>query len=313
MHSLPRWNSRLTFYFAVLSLLVPGLLVSGCSTSPRPSPTPGEKKLSIVASFYPVYLDVLQLTKDVPGVDATLLVPPSTGCLHDYALTGGDMKTLTGADVLVVNGGGMEGFLTQLATDFSGLTVIESSQGIVPVLDPLGATDPHVWTSPKSASIQLSNIARGLAEADPAHAVLYAANATRYGEALAALDRRAETVFAPYVGTHVLAGHSSFLYFARDYGFEVIGLFGLDDGQTVGTGELSRMIDAAKTLPGSLIVSDPQYPAIAGETVARETGLQACVFDSVAGGTLEGAAALNDYLDRMNANLDRLVQALESR
>lgn len=313
MHSLSRWNSRLSVYCAVLALLVPAILVSGCSTSPRPSPTSGEKTLSIVASFYPVYLDVLQLTKDIPGVDVTLLVPPSTGCLHDYALTGGDMKTLTGADVLVVNGGGMEGFLTQLATDFPRLVVIESSRGIVPVLDPLGATDPHVWTSPKSASVQLSNIAQDLAAADPVHAALYSANATRYGEALAALDRRAETLLAPYAGTHVLAGHSSFLYFARDYGFDVIGLFGLDDGQTVGTGELSRMIDAAKALPGSLIVSDPQYPAIAGETVARETGLQACVFDSVAGGTLEGSAALDDYLDRMNANLDRLVKTLEAR
>lgn len=313
MHTRSRSKSRLGARFAGVALLASCLFASGCGTSPRPSPTPGEKNLSILASFYPVYIDALQLTKGVPGVDVTLLVPPSTGCLHDYELTGGDMKKLTGADVLVVNGGGMEGFLTQLATDFPGLAVIESSQGIVPVLDPNGATDPHVWTSPKSAAVQLSNIARGLAAADPAHAALYAANAARYGEALADLDHRAETRLAPYHGDGVLAGHSSFLYFARDYGFEVIGLFGLDDGQTVGTGTLARMIDAAKAFPASLVVTDPQYPAVAGGTVVRETGLPTCLFDSVAGGTLEGSAALSDYLDRMNANLDRLVQALEAR
>jgi zinc transport system substrate-binding protein len=317
MRTQPRSSSRsmtrTASRFAGLALLVSSLLASGCVAPTTAAPSGEDAPLSIVASFYPVYIDVLQLAKDVPGVSVTLLVPPSTGCLHDYALTSGDMKALTAADILVVNGGGMEGFLTQLATDFPGLTVVESSKGIDLVLDPTGATDPHIWTSPKSAAVQLSNIAAGLIAADPAHADLYAANASRYSAELDALDRRAATRLAPYRGTHVLAGHSSFLYFARDYGFDMIGLFGLDDGQTVGTLELSRMIDAAKALPGTLIVTDPQYPAIAGDTVVRETGLPTCVFDSVASGTLEGPAAMNDYLDRMDANLDRIIQALEAR
>jgi len=110
----------------------------------------------------------------------------------------------------------------------------------------------------------------------------------------------------------MLSGHSSFLYFARDYGFEVLGIFGLDDGQTIGSGELARMIDAAKTQSASLIVTDPQYPAVVGETIARETGLPSCVFDAVAGGTLLGEAARDDYLNRMDANLERLLKALEA-
>ena len=309
----PQWKPFVIACIACVLLLGSVLLGSGCTAAPTAAPSGEEAPLSIVASFYPVYIDVLQLAKDVPGVSVTLLVPPSTGCLHDYSLTSGDMKALTVADVLVVNGGGMEGFLTQLATDFPALAVVESSKGIDLLLDPTGATDPHIWTSPKSAAVQLSNIARGLAASDPSHAALYTANAERYGAELTALDQKAVSLLAPFRGTHVLAGHSSFLYFARDYGFDVIGLFGLDDGQTVGTLELSRMIDAAKALPGTLVVTDPQYPAVAGGTVVRETGLPTCVFDSVAGGTLEGPAAMNDYLDRMDANLDRLVQALEAR
>jgi len=32
-----------------------------------------------------------------------------TGCLHDYQLTPDDLKTLSGASVFIVNGGGSDG------------------------------------------------------------------------------------------------------------------------------------------------------------------------------------------------------------
>jgi len=303
----------------VLSALVAGglllaSLLAGCDgrASATPTPTGGAPAFTVVASFYPVYIAALQLTKDVPGVDVVLLAPPSTGCLHDYSLTSGDMVKLSGADVLFVNGDGMENFLTGVATDFPKLRVIEASRGIATVTGPDGAPDPHVWATPKGAAAQLANLAAGLALADPAHATLYASNESRYGALLAALDRAVEALLAPFRGAKMLAGHSSFLYFARDYGIGVLGIFGLDDGQAVGTGTLARMIDDAKAQKASLIVTDPQFPAIAGETVARETGLPLCIFDSVAGGTLTGPAARDEYLTRMDANLERLAQALEA-
>ncbi len=293
---------------AAAVLVAASALLGGCAA---PSPTP-DGRFAIVASFYPVYLDALQLAKDVPGVDVALLAPPDTGCLHDYALTGGDMARLAAADVLVANGDGMEGFLDKVAHDLPDLAVIRSAEGIPPLTDPsTGEPDPHVWSSPKGAAVQMRAIAAGLAAADPAHAALYAANADRYGAQLDALDRRAAETLSPYRGARVLAGHASFLAFARDYGFTVAGIFGLDDGQTIGAGALAAMIADAKENPTAAIILDPQFPAVAGDTIARETGLPECIFDSVVTGAKSGAGAMDDYLDRMDENLDRLIAALE--
>ena len=65
---------------------------------------------TVVTSFYPIYLFALNLLDGVDGVEVTNLTEPTTGCLHDYQLQTGDMKTLARADAFLINGAGMEGF-----------------------------------------------------------------------------------------------------------------------------------------------------------------------------------------------------------
>ena len=89
----------------IVSLLVlVCFAVTGCS---KPQPA-ARKNITIVTSFYPMYIDVINITKDVDGVEVINMTKPQTGCLHDYQLTTEDMKTLEKADVLVANGAGME-------------------------------------------------------------------------------------------------------------------------------------------------------------------------------------------------------------
>ena len=68
-------------------------------------------KLKIVTSFYPMYVDAINITKNIDDVEVINLTKPQTGCLHDYQLTTEDMKTLEKADIFIVNGLGMENFL----------------------------------------------------------------------------------------------------------------------------------------------------------------------------------------------------------
>ena len=72
--------------------------------------TMGAAPFRIVTSFYPIYITILNVAKNVPGVQVVNLTPPFAGCLHDYQLAPRDMKILAGADVFVINGAGMESF-----------------------------------------------------------------------------------------------------------------------------------------------------------------------------------------------------------
>ena len=86
--------------------------------------------LLVVTSFYPMYVAAENVIGDVEGVTLENLSEPQTGCLHDYQLTAADMKLLSKADVFIVNGGGSESFLSDVAESYPNLKIIQACDGI---------------------------------------------------------------------------------------------------------------------------------------------------------------------------------------
>ena len=89
-----------------------------------------KEELLVVTSFYPMYVATRNVVGDCAGVRVENLSEPQTGCLHDYQLTPQDMILLSKADVFVVNGGGIEGFLTEVASAYPELTIINAGAEI---------------------------------------------------------------------------------------------------------------------------------------------------------------------------------------
>ncbi len=86
--------------------------------------------LLVVTSFYPMYVAAENVIGDVEGVTLENLSEPQTGCLHDYQLTAADMKLLSKADVFIVNGGGIESFLSDVAESYPNLKIVQACDGI---------------------------------------------------------------------------------------------------------------------------------------------------------------------------------------
>ena len=82
--------------------------------------------LTVVTSFYPMYIATLNIVDGVDGVRLENLSEPQTGCLHDFQLTPEDMKLLSTADVFVINGGGIESFMSDVAKAYPKLDVVEA-------------------------------------------------------------------------------------------------------------------------------------------------------------------------------------------
>lgn len=85
-------------------------------------------QVTVVTSFYPMYIAAMNVVGDTPGVSLQNLSEPQTGCLHDFTLTPQDMKLLSTADVFVINGGGIEVFLGEVAKSYPKLHVIDASE-----------------------------------------------------------------------------------------------------------------------------------------------------------------------------------------
>lgn len=86
--------------------------------------------LTVVTSFYPMYIATLNIVDGVDGVRLENLSEPQTGCLHDFQLTPEDMKLLSTADVFVINGGGIESFMSDVAKAYPKLDVVEACEDV---------------------------------------------------------------------------------------------------------------------------------------------------------------------------------------
>lgn len=284
--------------------------LSGCGTTDNETAAkkPGGS-FHIVTSFYPMYIDVINLTDGIEGVEVTNMTKPQTGCLHDYQLTTEDMKTLETADAFVVNGAGMESFLDKAIKMQEGLHVLDASKDIE-LLEEDGEKNPHVWLSITKSIEQVKNLRDELKEADPAHAAQYEANAEAYLAKLEALKDEMHRELDSVPHKDIVTFHEAFPYFAEEFGLHIIAVIEREPGTEPTPMELEKTIAEVRALPVKVLFTEPQYSPAAAETIARETGAKIYELDPVVTGEATPAAK-DAYLTAMRKNLEVLKAALQ--
>ena len=270
-----------------------------------PSHLWANQSLRVVTSFYPVYVAVLNVTAGIPGVEVSNLASPHVGCLHDYQLTAGDVRRLADADILLVNGAGMEPFLGKVAQQSPKVRVVEVSEGI-----PLLEGNPHVWVSLEGARRQTENIAAGLAAAAPDRADAFRANASAYNASLSALEEKMRAALAPYAGTPIVTFHEAFPYFARDFDLDLAGEIEREPGAEPSARELADTVKLVRERKVKALFAEPQFPDQSAQVVARETGVRVYSLDPVVTGPSDPEEARGAYLRAMEKNLEVLQEAL---
>ena len=233
------------------------------------------RALEVVASF----TVLADMVREVGGdrVRVTSLVR-ADGDPHAYEPSPDDARTLRGADVVVINGLGLEGWMTRLIAASGTRAVPVAATARVPARrmqeDGKTVDDPHAWNSVANAPAYVASIAAALVAADPAGTAAYQANATRYTAELQALDAyvRQQVGAVPPGRRKVLMSHDAFGYFAAAYGITVLSPVGLSteaEASARGVAALIRQIKAERVRAYFLEnSSDPRLV----QQVARATG-----------------------------------------
>jgi len=264
------------------------------------------REINIVASFYPMYIMAKNVARDVPGVTVRNLTPPLTGCLHDYAVTTEDMKRLSGAQVFVANGAGMESFLDKVIVQYPGIKIMELSAGI-PLIKGEGneGDNPHLWVSISNAIIQVENLGRALEAFDPEHRELYRKNTAGYTARLEVLRAKMHAALAPYRGRPIITFHEAFPYFAREFDLRIAAVVEREPGSQPSARELAETIELVRKNNIPALFSEPQYPASAAGAIAQETQAKVYILDPA----VTGPDDYDAYLRIMENNLKVLKQA----
>ena len=297
----------------LLSLLV--LILSGCGANNESKATVGqatdtktEKSLTIATSFYPMYIFTLNIAKDIPNVNVVSLTKPTTGCLHDYAVTPDDMKSLEGAQILVINGAGMEAFMDKVMGQMPNLKIIESSQGISLIKgDGDEGVNPHVWLSITDAITQVKTIGDQLASLDPDNAVRYQKNTQTYIKKLEILQTKMHQSLDSVQQRNIVTFHEAFPYFAKEFNLTIAGVIEREPGSAPSAKELGETIEKVKSLKINALFAEPQYPIKAADSIAKETGAKVYTLDPIVTGPMEADA----YINLMESNLITLQEALK--
>ncbi len=241
---------------------------------------------------------------------------------HTFEPTPADVARVADSGVIIVNGAGMEEFLTKLLQNAGGQrAVIEAAAGLTSrqlhegeIADPDHGGDPHFFLDPNNVVKYVENIRDGLSTADPEGAAVYTANAAAYIVKLKDLDRwiadRVKEV--PEANRLLVTNHDNFGYFADRYGFKIIGtvLPSVSTGSEPSAQQLAELIDHIKAAGAKAIFlergSNPQL----AEQVAKETGSQ--VVTDLYGDSLgEANGPASTYVDMLKFDTQAIVDALK--
>ena len=293
---------------AIVFAMLAGILIAAIALTMLYTGITEDKKdktqFTIVTSFYPMYVAAANVIGDVKGVTLKNLSEPQTGCLHDYQLTTEDMKLLSKADLFIVNGGGIETFLTDVASNYPELDIIEACQN-VPLLEDGEEENAHAWMSISDYRIQLATIESALEQADPEHADAYHENAKAYDEKLAALQEEQDEIRQAANGQNVIIFHEAYDYVAEDYGFNVSYVLDLDEERQVSAGEVADVLDQIQKDHVSYIFAEELYGSDMGKTVESESNVKVIYLDACN----RGDYSKDSYLTAMQSNIDKLREA----
>jgi manganese/iron transport system substrate-binding protein len=139
-----------------------------------------------------------------------------------------------------------------------------------------GDPNPHLWVNPKYAKSYAKLAAAELTKLDPAGKDYYANNLKNYLQRLDELDKATRAIVAsiPEKNRQLLTYHDSWAYWAREYGFKVIGAIQPSDFKEPSAKDVAKLVDQVRETGVPAIFGSEVYPSKVQEQIAREANVK---------------------------------------
>ena len=266
----------------LVSVVTLTLAAAACSGEPGSEGDDG--RLDVVTTVSPITNIVQNIAGD--RVDVTGIVPEGTNS-HTFEPAPSDAQAMAEADVVFINGLHLEEPTRELADSNvrEGVEIVQLGDLTITPEEYIfdfsfpqdnGDPNPHLWTNPPYAQRYAEIVKDRLSELDPENAAFFEANYEAFGRRLTALDLAAREVTetVPPANRKLLTYHDSFPYFAREYGWIVIGAIQPSDFAEPTAQEVAGLIDQIREQQVPAIFGSEVFASPVLEQIAAETGAE---------------------------------------
>jgi manganese/zinc/iron transport system substrate-binding protein len=263
---------------------------------------------------------IADIVRNVAGEFVTVesIMPPGIDP-HQYKASEGDVVKLAGADLIFHNGLSLEGKLGKVlertqkqVLSYPITQYMPRDQFIVDMNTP----DPHVWFDPQMWVYAINCVADALVQIDPANTLYYRKNEETYIRELLQLNEnskaRLDTV--PMNKRILITSHNAFRYFGRAYGWEVLGVQGMNTNSETSVYSIQALADTVMRRGVECVFTETSVPyrsieALTASVIALGGNLKHCgvlYSDSlgVAGSDIDSYEKIFEY------NLDTIINGV---
>ena len=320
---------KVLLFFALLGLVA-------CQSSPAEnkdnSTDKNPQQPVVYTSFYPIY----DLTKSIAGedLDVKSLMPLDVEA-HDWEPSAKDMKDLSSADLLIINGASMEPWVDQVKEALPDLKILDLSQG----LDLLNAsedeheeadahdhdheeaedhhhhhgdTDPHTFLSIKNAIQYVDKINLALKEIQPDTSQNFDQRSKDLSQELSDLLTKYQKVFSEKKSKTFIVPHSAFAYLAKDFNLDQYPLQGLTSVDEPDLKTIQEAITTCEKLGITKVFYEYGGPSKGAETIAKEAKVETAPLATMEMQVPSKGSKEVHYVDLMEMNLENISESLDS-
>ncbi len=265
----------------VLALLFPPAALSAPADPPR-----------VAVTIKPIH-GLIAAVMD--GVASPQLLITGADSPHTHALRPSEARLLESADLVFWIGPMMEtSFAKPIAALARGkaVSLIEQSglrllpvraagdQAAQPAGEPPGALDPHIWLDPDNAKAIARAAASALSAIDPGHGAIYAANAAKVEDRLAALDAEIKAELASVHDVPFITYHDAYQYFGRRYGFAFTSAVTISPEQAPGARRIRELRALIASRHIACVFTEPEFEPALAQTLVAGTGAKIATLDA---------------------------------
>lgn len=302
-------------------LLLSIFLFAACGETAKPS-TEEQDQIMVMTTFYPMY----NFTKEIVGDEGTveLLIPSGTDA-HDFEPSATDIAKISDADLFVYNSDEFETWAEDVISTINQdkVKIVEASKGIDLIESAdheddeeeeshnhSHEVDPHVWLNPVLAQKEVETIRDALVSKYPDKKEVFEENAAAYLEKLQALAAEFRTAFAATENKTFVTQHAAFGYLAKEYGLTQESISGVSPDQEPSPSRLAELKKYIDEHQVTVIYFEATASSKITETLAKETGVELSVLQTLESLTEEEQQAGQDYISVMQENLEALKKVL---